>query len=83
MDIELTFSPLHLYLLPRQCIQIYGVEQFGQIYDFLRRYRYASGAADEKAIMDGLRKIVPNVRDCFLVDQLVFLEKQAESVEPL
>lgn len=55
---------------------------FGQIYDYLRTARYSGGMADERAIMAGLRRILPqgNVRDCFLVDQIVFLEKQAEAV---
>lgn len=53
---------------------------FGRVYDYLRVARYSSQALDERAIMTGLRGIVPNVRDCFLVDQLVFLEKQAEVV---
>ena len=35
---------------------------------------------DESTIMAGLKAIVANVRDCFLVDQLVFLEKQAEAL---
>ena len=38
---------------------------------------------DESAIMAGLKTIVTNVRDCFLVDQLVFLEKQAEAVQAM
>ena len=32
----------------------------------------------EDSIMSGLRNIVGNIRDCFLVDQLLFLEKQQE-----
>ena len=69
-----------LLCAPRQGIQIYGEATFGKIYDYLCTARYSSAAADERVIMAGLRRIVSNVRDCFLVDQLVFLEKQAESV---
>lgn len=68
----------------RQCVQIYGQKLFGQVYDYLREARYSggSGAPDERAIMAGLRQLLPqgNLRDCFLVDQIVFLEKQAEAV---
>lgn len=74
----LIIEPL-LYLF-RQFIQIYGEAVFSRVYDYLRTARYSSPAADEKAIMVGLRRIVPNTRDCFLVDQIVFLEKQAEVV---
>ena len=42
--------------------------------------RYTDRVEDELVIMAQLREIVPNIRDCFLVDQLVFLEKQTESL---
>lgn len=53
---------------------------FAQIYDYLHTARYSGETVDEKVIMADLHRIVPNVRDCFLVEQLVFLEKQAEAV---
>lgn len=53
------------------------------IYEYLKTARYADNAMEESEIMAGLRKIVTNVRDCFLVDQLVFLEKQAEALQKM
>ena len=50
------------------------------IYEYLKSARYADKAMGESEIMAGLRKIAKNVRDCFLIDQLVFLEKQAEAL---
>ena len=79
MGYTVNFCFHNLYSL-RQCIQIYGEQCFGQIYDYLRAARYGNGLADEREIVAHLRQIVPNVRDCFLVDQLVFLEKQGEAV---
>ena len=52
------------------------------MYDYLKKARYSSAVPDERAIMLGLREILPqgNIRDCFLVDQIVFLEKQGEAL---
>jgi len=58
---------------------------FQKLHDFICQARYSAkgGVANEDAIMAGLKAIVPaNFRDCFLVDQLVFLEKQEEGAEP-
>ena len=50
------------------------------MYAYLREARsMPHSAMDENRVIAGLRRIVTNVRDCFLVDQLVFLEKQVES----
>ena len=66
----------------RQCLQIYGQEPFERIHAYLRQARrHGNGVVDEGVIMMALRQIVPNVRDCFLVDQLVFLEKQAKAMD--
>lgn len=62
----------------RQCTQIYGTEAFQRVYECLVQARYTDRVEDEGLIMAKLRAIVSNVRDCFLVEQLVFLEKQAE-----
>lgn len=61
-----------------QCLQIYGPADFEQAYTYLREARSVSGGVDEAAMVAGLGRLVSNLRDCFLVDQLVFLEKQAE-----
>ena len=57
-----------------QCIAIYGEESFRKLYQFL--YEARSNGTDEVTIIAGLKKIVDNTRDCFLIDQLIFLEKQ-------
>lgn len=36
---------------------------------------------DEKKIMEHLRNLVKNPMDCFIVDQLLFLEEQAKVAE--
>lgn len=65
----------------RQCITIYGEAVFKQLHSYIHTARYQTdGVPDENAIMAGLKAITSNMRDCFLVDQLVFLEKQAEAV---
>ena len=58
----------------RQCIAIYGEEKFRKVYHYLHEAR--SSGKDEVTIMTELKSIVNNVRDCFLIDQLIFLEKQ-------
>ena len=60
------------------CVQIFGAECFQRVYECLVRARYTDKVDNELVIMEQLRNIVPNVRDCFIVDQLVFLEKQTE-----
>ena len=69
-------------VVPSQCQQIYGEKNFQKVYKYLKASRSTGGMVDERKIMSGLREIVKNVRDCFLVDQLVFLEKQVESTLP-
>jgi hypothetical protein len=69
----LTFNPMH----SRQCIAIYGEELFGRIHGHLKEARSRSVPhEDEAGVVAGLRALTTNTRDCFLVDQLVFLEKQ-------
>ena len=67
----------------REGERIYGHATFQKVYDYLKKARYSSQATDESAIMAGLKAIVTNIRDCFLVDQLVFLEKQAEALKAM
>ncbi len=69
---------LPLTSLYRECIQIFGAQGFYKLYECLVKARYTDRVEDELVIMAQLREIVPNIRDCFLVDQLVFLEKQTE-----
>eukprot|EP00731_Ephydatia_muelleri_P026986 Em0018g1086a len=74
------FTPIardkRIQLLRLQCQQIYGEESFQKVYEYMKRARSGSVAVNEEVLMLDLRKIVSNTRDCFLVDQLVFLEKQ-------
>ncbi len=52
---------------------------FDKLHGYILHAYQTEGAPDEEAIMAGLRAIVHNTRDCFLVEQLVFLERQAEA----
>lgn len=60
-----------------QCERIYGSDAFMKAYDYLKSARI-QGFSDEGKVMAGLKSIVDNVRDGFLIDQLIFLENQAQ-----
>jgi hypothetical protein len=62
--------------LRRQCEEIFGRESFVKAYQYLKDAREEGCYGDEDKIVLGLREIVHNSRDCFLIDQLIFLEKQ-------
>ena len=63
-------------MLPSQCIGIYGEELFLRIYAYLSEARSLSAPnGDEADVVSGLKLLTSNMRDCFLIDQLVFLEK--------
>ncbi|XP_071086198.1 serine/threonine-protein kinase Nek11-like [Haliotis cracherodii] len=66
--------------LRAQCESVLGKETFEKAYSYLRGARYEKEGANksEKDIMQGLRELVKNPSDCFLVDQLLFLEEQAK-----
>ncbi|XP_065064442.1 serine/threonine-protein kinase Nek11-like [Rhopilema esculentum] len=66
--------------LRSECIRLLGKEGFLRSYDYLNKVRFESEESllSEESIMDGLRNLVDKPRDCFLVDQLLFLEKQEE-----
>ena len=69
----LTFNPSH----SRQCTAIYGEDVFRRIHGYLREARsHSVPHEDEAGVVAGLRALTSNTRDCFLVDQLVFLERQ-------
>lgn len=57
-----------------------GEGEFQKAYNYLKKARNSQGGKEknEKEIMEGLRKYVKNPADCFLVDQLLFLEEQAK-----
>ncbi|GFN79182.1 serine/threonine-protein kinase nek11 [Plakobranchus ocellatus] len=63
-----------------ECIKILGETEFQKAYKYLREARSGKNGKEksEKEIMDGLRKFVKNPSDCFMVDQLLFLEDQAK-----
>ncbi len=63
-----------------ECRRLLGAEEFHKAYDYLKRIRFGDEESilSEASIMDGLRGLVTKPRDCFLVDQLLFLEKQEE-----
>ena len=63
-----------------------GEDQFERAYTYLKSARFgAKGKGnksnDENEIMRGLSQICKNPNDCFLVDQLLFLEAQAQISE--
>lgn len=66
--------------LKAECERILGKEGFEKAYNYLKKARYDSMNTEDKSeedIMQGLRQFVKNPSDCFLVDQLLFLEEQA------
>ena len=69
---------IYLFLFS-ECIRLLGRDDFNKAYDYLNRVRFDSASVlTEVSIMDGLRNLVAKPTDCFLVDQLLFLEKQEE-----
>ena len=62
----------------RECIKLLGEIEFQKVYIFLKKARFGEEVRNEESIVAGLAKIVKNPRDCFIVDQLLFMEKQAE-----
>lgn len=53
------------------------------MYSFLKQVRFENELRSEDSIQDGLAKIVDKPRDCFIVDQLLFMEKQAELLQSM
>eukprot|EP00111_Clytia_hemisphaerica_P019457 TCONS_00057400-protein len=65
--------------LRKECIGLLGEEGFHKVYEYLDKVRFSGQrTVSEDTIMKRLRKLVGSSRDCFLVDQLLFLEKQNE-----
>ncbi len=61
----------------REGRKVLGVETFEKVYEYLTSVRqHDSSEVNEMLVMNELRRLTPNTRDCFIVDQLVFLEKQ-------
>ena len=69
----------HMY---SECEKKLGKKEFDAAYEYLKKARFGDEKAektmDEAKIMADLRKIVKNPNDCFMVDQLLFLEEQAK-----
>ena len=61
-----------------ECEKLLGREAFGRVYSYLKQVRFGDEQKNENSILDGLAKIVDKPGDCFIVDQLLFMEKQAE-----
>ena len=66
-----------------ECEKKIGKESFKKAHAFLKQARFGDGAnagatMDESEIMNGLRQFVKNPSDCFLIDQLLFLEEQVK-----
>ncbi|XP_052818939.1 serine/threonine-protein kinase Nek11-like isoform X4 [Mya arenaria] len=63
--------------LRAECEKMLGQAGFDKAYNYLKTARYDRATeATEEDIMSGLRDFVKNPSDCFLVDQLLFLEEQ-------
>lgn len=54
-----------------------GAETFEKCYNYLREQRRGNYEKDENKIFEGLKQYTPNPSDCFLVDQLLFLEESS------
>ena len=61
-----------------ECEKLLGREAFRRVYSYLKHVRFGDEQRNEGSILDGLAKIVDKPGDCFIVDQLLFMEKQAE-----
>ncbi|KAL4233987.1 Serine/threonine-protein kinase Nek11 [Mactra antiquata] len=60
-----------------ECEKMLGPDGFTRAYEYLKTARYdRAKESTEEDIMQGLREFVKNPSDCFLVDQLLFLEEQ-------
>lgn len=70
-----------IFLYYRAAEDKLGAAIFKRAYDFLKEARYkddgATSTVDEGYIRTQLSKITKNVSDCFYIDQLLFLEVQA------
>lgn len=64
--------------LRAECEKLLGAEAFRRAYSYLKQVRFGEELRNEDSILDGLAKIVDKPGDCFIVDQLLFMEKQAE-----
>ncbi|XP_019849874.1 PREDICTED: serine/threonine-protein kinase Nek11-like [Amphimedon queenslandica] len=77
------FTPIaserRMLQLQNDALRIFGPDVFQSVYRYLKVARADGGVADEAKVLMGLRSITQNIKDCFLVDQLVFLEKQREN----
>jgi NIMA (never in mitosis gene a)-related kinase len=70
-------SPVCLFVCFRKAIQLLGESTFEKVYDYLVKQRTAQKTdpnLDDGKIAQGLTAFVKKPGDCFLVDQLVFLE---------
>ena len=63
-----------------ECEKKLGKKEFEAAYDYLKRARFSEKreSADEAKIMKDLKQFVKDPSDCFMVDQLLFLEEQAK-----
>lgn len=58
-----------------ECEKVLGADNFNKAYSYLKNAR-SKDLTTEEDIMQGLRDFVKNPSDCFIVDQLLFLEEQ-------
>ena len=76
-----TVKEIKIKNLRAECEKKLGKGEFQRAYEYLKEARFGEGVSantDETIMMKELRKIVKNPNDCFLVDQLLFLEEQSK-----
>lgn len=73
-----TWRRNRIQALRTECERLFGAKVFQQVYSYLESVRFGEKISSEDSVLEGLSKIVNKPGDCFLVDQLLFLEKQAE-----
>lgn len=64
-----------LLFLFRQAVRVLGETSFKKCYEFIKTQR--ANNVDDSKIYEGLKGLTSHPNDCFLIDQLIFLEEQA------
>ncbi|XP_055955396.1 serine/threonine-protein kinase Nek11-like isoform X1 [Patella vulgata] len=66
---------LRIQNMREQCIKKLGAVKFEEVYEFIKKER-SKDKLNTTNIAKGLKKLVKNVYDCFLVEQLYFYETE-------
>jgi hypothetical protein len=76
MKINNILKFLIFFCVLRQAIRVLGESSFKKCYEYLKAKR--SNYTEEGKVFEGLKSITTHPSDCFLVDQLIFLEEQSK-----